>query len=102
MGVYGPKGPGKKLLLFLDDLGMPAKEKYGAQPPLELIRALMTDGGLYDLKSTRRKKVIDVILVGAMGIPGGGRTFPSSRLLRHFSLVCLPDLSTKTMKQVFC
>jgi dynein heavy chain len=29
-GVYGPKVPGKKLFLFLDDLNMPAKEKYGA------------------------------------------------------------------------
>jgi hypothetical protein len=30
MGVYGPKGVAKKLVIFLDDLGMPAKEKYGA------------------------------------------------------------------------
>lgn len=73
MGVYGPKGIAKKLVIFLDDLGMPAKEKYGAQPPLEVVRALMTDGGLYDLKSTRRKKIIDVVLAGALSIPSGGR-----------------------------
>jgi len=29
-GVYGPKVPGRRLLIFIDDLNMPAKEKYGA------------------------------------------------------------------------
>ena len=101
MGIYGPKAPAKKLVCFLDDLGMPAREKYGAQPPLELLRALLGEGGLYDLKTTRRKRVIDVILVGAMSIPTGGRSFPTNRLLRHFSLVCLPELSAKTMQLVF-
>jgi len=30
MGVFGPKNPAKSLLIFVDDLNMPAKEKYGA------------------------------------------------------------------------
>ena len=29
-GVYGPKVPGHRLLIFIDDLSMPTKEKYGA------------------------------------------------------------------------
>ena len=29
-GVFGPKVPGHRLMLFIDDLNMPAKEKYGA------------------------------------------------------------------------
>jgi hypothetical protein len=39
---------GQRLMLFLDDINLPAKEQYGAQPPLELLRSLQDKGGMYD------------------------------------------------------
>lgn len=47
--LIGPNGK-KQLIIFIDDINMPSKEKYGAQPPIELLRQLIEYGGFYDLK----------------------------------------------------
>ena len=57
-GVYVPIG-GKKLLTFMDDFNMPAKDTFGSQPPLELIRLWLDYGFWYD----RLKQVTKTIRV---------------------------------------
>ncbi len=44
--------------MFVDDLNMPGKEKYGAQPPLEILRQTIDQGGFYDLKSNEEIKIV--------------------------------------------
>lgn len=62
---------------------------YGAQPPLELIRQWIDYGFWYDRNNRLLKNVKNMMLIGAMGPPGGGRNTISNRLTSSFSMINL-------------
>ncbi|KAL0232167.1 hypothetical protein PCE1_003163 [Barthelona sp. PCE] len=93
--------PGKGRVLFVDDMNMPAKEEYGAQPPLELIRQIIDQGGFYDRKEFFFKEVVDTHIVGAMGPPGGGRTEISDRLVAKMMQIYMPQMTDSSIKLIF-
>lgn len=75
------------LVTFLDDMNMPEREEYGAQPPLELIRQWIDYDFWFDRYNQSLKYVKSMLLVGAMGPPGGGRNVISNRLTSCFSVI---------------
>ncbi|CBZ56170.1 Dynein heavy chain 1, axonemal, related [Neospora caninum Liverpool] len=99
-GVFGPPA-GKVAVVFVDDLNMPRKEEFGAQPPLELLRQWCDHKGWYDRKSLAFFEIVDTVLVGAMAPPGGGRTEPSHRVLRHFNLLTYTALEDASVATIF-
>ncbi|XP_041978336.1 dynein axonemal heavy chain 3 [Aricia agestis] len=99
-GVFGPS-MGKKCVLFVDDVSMPQREEFGAQPPLELLRQWLAHGHLYDLRSAARQELLDVLLVAAMLPPGGGSNEVTSRLTRHTILVGLDAFADATLTKIF-
>jgi len=99
-GLLGPP-VGKKCILFVDDLNMPQKEQYGAQPPVELLRQWLDNGNWYDRKDTSRIEMIDQVLLTAMGPPGGGRNDITARFTRHLVVIGIDSFTEQAMKGIF-
>ncbi len=101
-GVYGPPR-GKKFITFIDDMNMPAREQYGAQPPIELLRQWMDHGGWYEYYTERLpfRTVVDLVMIAAMGPPGGGRNPVTNRFLRHFNFISFPEMQDESLTTIF-
>ena len=81
---------------------MPAKEVFGAQPPIELLRQWMDINGWYDRKAIGDfRHLVDINFVSAMGPPGGGRNQVTARLLRHFNFLALTEMEDQSKRTIF-
>eukprot|EP01063_Lacrimia_lanifica_P030854 TRINITY_DN4987_c0_g4_i2.p1 TRINITY_DN4987_c0_g4~~TRINITY_DN4987_c0_g4_i2.p1 ORF type:complete len:4157 (+),score=1788.38 TRINITY_DN4987_c0_g4_i2:76-12546(+) len=98
--IYGAQ-QGKKMAILVDDLNMPQRETYGAQPPIELLRQWMDYQGWYCRKVREFYQIIDICFVAACGPPGGGRQVVTNRFTRHFNFISFPDVDNENMKRIF-
>ncbi|KAF5272727.1 hypothetical protein FQA39_LY07754 [Lamprigera yunnana] len=92
---------GKKVVLFVDDVNMPKLEKYGAQPPIELLRQFLDYGGLFDRDKLFWKTIQDVVIIAACMPPGGGRNPLTPRFVRHFGMLFIPFPNEFALKSIF-
>lgn len=65
--MFGPP-VGRYFIFFIDDLNMPMLEKYGAQPPIELLRQWMDHHGWYDRKQIGMTQVLCPVLWAKVGL----------------------------------
>jgi dynein heavy chain len=99
-GVLGAQ-PGKRVAVFIDDINMPAKEFYGAQPPIELLRLFIDRKGMYDRAAWEWRAVEDTTVIACAAPPSGGRADLSMRFTRVFNMVNLPQPSEGTLGTIF-
>ncbi|GLC77190.1 hypothetical protein PLESTF_001896200 [Pleodorina starrii] len=99
-GVYGPP-MGKQCAVFVDDLNMPQLDRYGAQPPIELLRQVMDHSGWYDRRDNSFRKLVDLQFLAAMGPPGGGRNPVTNRYLRHFHVIYATEFDAASLTRIF-
>ncbi|CAH8511548.1 unnamed protein product [Schistosoma rodhaini] len=98
--TFVPVGGGK-MLTFMDDFNMPAKDSSGSQPPLELIRQWLEYGFWYDRTKQTRKKIKGMQIFAAMGTPGGGRMILSQRLQSHFHQIVVTFPTEVNLKRIY-
>jgi len=91
-GIYGPVA-GKQYIVYVDDLNMPKREEYGAQPPIEILRQWFDQSGWYDRKELTFRTIIDLTFICSMGPPGGGKQMITQRFLRHFNTIGYTEMS---------
>ncbi|XP_011859412.1 PREDICTED: dynein heavy chain 12, axonemal-like [Vollenhovia emeryi] len=97
---YGPSF-GKRCIVFIDEVNMPAKEFYGAQPPIELLRQFFDHSIWFDLNKSEAITILDTMFVCAMAISGGSRQEIYSRFLRHFNLFNVYKFSRDNLFRIF-
>lgn len=99
-GVYGPP-LGKVCVIFIDDMNMPVKDEYGAQPPIELLRQFFDHGLWYDLQNTTKVYLKDILLLSAIGPTGGSRQHVYERFLRHFGLFSINSFDNESITKIY-
>ncbi|EFN75889.1 Dynein heavy chain 7, axonemal [Harpegnathos saltator] len=98
-GLYGAP-PGKHWVIFVDDLSMPQKEEYGAQPPIELLRQWLDHHMWYDRKEIMPLKLVDMQLMCAMGPPASGLDV-TPRFKRHFFTLGISEFEDDVLITIF-
>ncbi|XP_017763577.1 PREDICTED: dynein heavy chain 7, axonemal-like [Eufriesea mexicana] len=99
-GVYGAP-ISRRWIVFVDDLSMPMKETYGAQPPIELLRQWLDHGEWFDRKEKNMIKLIDVHLMCAMAPPYRGGRDVTPRFKRHFVILTISEFEDEVMSMIF-
>ena len=99
--TYGPP-MGKQLMVFVDDLNMPRVDTYGTQQPIALLKFLVERQAMYDRsKELDLRQYHDLMYIGAMGPPGGGRNDVDPRFLTLFSVFNLTRPSETVLQSIY-
>jgi dynein heavy chain len=80
---------------------MPKKDRFGSQPPLELMRQWIDYEFWYDRVKITPNYIQDLQFLSAMGKPGGGRAEISNRIVSKFHLINYTEPSTTNMASIF-
>ncbi|KAH0574918.1 Dynein heavy chain [Spironucleus salmonicida] len=99
--LFAPSNGRSQHYIFIDDADMPTYDKFGAQPPNELIRQLSYQGGCYDRQKLTFKQVEGLQFIYASQQPGAGRNYIDPRLTSKFVVLSCPEVSNQAMNSIF-
>lgn len=99
--ILSPRN-GKRLVVFCDEINLPAYDKYGSQRIISFLRQIIERGGFWQQSSKLWVDLDRVLFVGACNPPTDpGRQVLSNRFLRHISLIYIDHPGEQSLKQIY-
>ncbi|KAH0590223.1 hypothetical protein H2248_000395 [Termitomyces sp. 'cryptogamus'] len=100
--ILAPVQIGRWLVVFCDEINLPAADKYGTQRVISFIRQLVECGGYWRTSDMAWVKLERIQFVGACNPPTDpGRVPLSHRFLRHAPLVMVDYPGEVSLKQIY-
>lgn len=100
--ILAPTQIGRWIVLFCDEINLPATDKYGTQRVISFMRQLVEQGGYWRATDKAWVKLERIQFVGACNPPTDpGRVPLSHRFLRHAPLVMVDYPGETSLKQIY-
>ena len=100
--ILSPIQIGRWLVLFCDEINLPAADKYGTQRVISFLRQLVESGGFYRTTDMSWVKLERIQFVGACNPPTDpGRVPLTHRFLRHAPLIMVDYPGEVSLKQIY-
>ncbi len=100
--ILAPVQIGRWIVLFCDEINLPATDKYGTQRVISFMRQLVEHGGYWRTSDKAWVKLERIQFVGACNPPTDpGRVPLSQRFLRHAPLVMVDYPGEVSLKQIY-
>ena len=99
-GVYGPP-LGKKFIIFVDDINLPAMDPVGSKGAIELLRQMMDHKIWYDNKELFSMKIVNTSVIAAIKPPQCDNDTMSGRFMRHFNSIFIDHFEESTITAIF-
>lgn len=100
--TMAPRQIGRWLVVFCDEINLPAPDKYGTQRVISFLRQLVEHGGFWRTSTKSWVSLERIQFVGACNPPtDAGRTPLGLRFLRHAPLVMVDYPGEVSLKQIY-
>lgn len=100
--ILAPTQIGRWLVVFCDEINLPAVDKYGTQRVISFIRQLVESGGFWRTSDMSWIKLERIQFVGACNPPTDpGRIPLSHRFLRHAPLIMVDYPGELSLNQIY-
>lgn len=100
--ILQPSQPDRWLVVFCDEINLPANDKYGTQRIITFMRQMIEQGGYWRASDLQWIKLRRIMFVGACNPPtDAGRVPMTERFLRHCPILFVDFPSPSSLRQIY-